>query len=415
MREKKICPLCHSNDLEPLRLRGVNKGLLSDSRIVDAKGFLKYYCRKCALGFRLADKTQVDDYYEQNYTLNTSAGEEHYFFLKDRWVKRSQAIFDLFYRDELSKASPDFSLLEIGCGKGSLLRVFQDNFPHASLTGIEPSRKAAALGRRRGLNVINSDLQEYADSHEEKFDYVISFGVLEHVLHPVEHVGLVKAMLRSNGKLMMGMPNADILSYDVFFDDHLSHFSLRSLSRLLDMNGLLVDRWIRPQLILENFLCVVAKNGHKAGVHPRLPRDKVRESFRFFKSVFKDVNRNIGKAGMLAVYGGSEVLSLLYAYTELNKPGRIALIIDDRPKTKYFHNIPIVQSRSLSRKRLEGIDLIVVATNKIYYQKITNRLGAQGYQGAILLPFRLRYRAGADRKDFFPKKGGPTKGGPTLT
>lgn len=128
---------------------------------------------------------------------------------------------------ELAKVRPGDKVLDIGCGTGPLARAVKAICPASEVTGVEPSRKALDIARRRaeeeGLRI------EYTPGFIEKipypdnfFDVAVSCMVLHHLPPELKVTGLkeVLRVLKPGGHIMMidvGPANKSIFSKFISF------------------------------------------------------------------------------------------------------------------------------------------------------------------------------------------------------
>lgn len=98
------------------------------------------------------------------------------------------------------------SVLDIGCGRGDLLRGIAERLPHGRLMGVDASE--AMLPRDvEGIEFVAADIISFEVS--EPFDVVVSQNVTEHV-PPVdldEHLRSVRRALRPGGTFVLLMPH----------------------------------------------------------------------------------------------------------------------------------------------------------------------------------------------------------------
>lgn len=135
-------------------------------------------------------------------------------------------------------------LLEIGCGSGAFLDAVRPYV--ADALGVEPDAASRDwIEGRMGFTVM----ERVADVLREAkpFDLVVLFHVLEHVLDPVRFLQSLSQLLRSNGRLVVEVPNVDdvlvavyqISAYLHFYYQkaHLYYFSRDTLSMTLNQAG----------------------------------------------------------------------------------------------------------------------------------------------------------------------------------
>ena len=143
-------------------------------------------------------------------------------------------------------------VLDVGAGPGRLVAALRDAGYEA--TGIEPSRRSAALAHQAGLPVQRCDLLEYADS---RLDAAVMWHVLEHLDDPPTALVTVRGWLRPGGLLLVGVPNVASLQAEVAGEGwlhldaprHRIHFTADGLRRLLVRSGFEVVR--THHLVLE--------------------------------------------------------------------------------------------------------------------------------------------------------------------
>jgi SAM-dependent methyltransferase len=98
-------------------------------------------------------------------------------------------------------------ILEVGCGFGDFVsRAICEASLEAE--GLEQNESAVREARRRGLPVRCANLVDEAKLRPAGYDAVCAFQVLEHVPNPGVFLGACCDLLRSGGKLIIGVPNA---------------------------------------------------------------------------------------------------------------------------------------------------------------------------------------------------------------
>ena len=139
-------------------------------------------------------------------------------------------------------------VLDIGCGRGLLLRAFQRN--GCDVTGTEFSDGACRFAREvLKLPVRVGELREL-NFPENSFDVVVMWHVLEHVSDPRPTLAEVARILRPGGIFLVGVPNfgsaeARLTKSGWFHLDiprHLSHHTPESLKSALAAAGLRTEK-----------------------------------------------------------------------------------------------------------------------------------------------------------------------------
>jgi homoserine O-acetyltransferase len=99
---------------------------------------------------------------------------------------------------------PDASVLDVGCGRGGLLKRLTQR-GHRYLVGVELDEQAILTCLRRGLDVIQADLNEgLPDFADRQFDCVVLSQTLQSI---VRTEAVVDAVLRVGRRCIISFPN----------------------------------------------------------------------------------------------------------------------------------------------------------------------------------------------------------------
>lgn len=229
------CRLCESDDLYLFYRQG-NNGQ-----------FHFYRCRSCKL---------------VNYDLQGGLDQKKYthtfidpsLYLHKQY-KGQKKTFEFIARHI---AQPG-TLLDIGCGNGSLLLVAREH--GWKVTGMELSEMyASELNKRYGIRVITANFLSYTPDEKESYDLVTLRHVLEHLPDPVIAMQKINALLRKGGIALLEFPNIDGAEAkfkrfldknqlykrkykDDYFPGHCHEFSEEPFRLLCDMTGFKVVLW----------------------------------------------------------------------------------------------------------------------------------------------------------------------------
>ena len=384
-----ICTLCGSHDATTLLESSTGRGMTSDSRIV-RRNLRKVQCNVCGLvrdGLPFA-ACELEQHYSANYTLNVAkSGEEHVFYSASGATARSRLIHDWILDLKSETNWPvGVRVLEVGCGQGSLLNQLRGTFPSAHLFGIDLSAQAVALANARGLNVRQGGLETLSG---EKYDIIIAFGVLEHVSNPRMFLAQVRELLAEEGEAILGQPMQDVPSYDVFFVDHLHHFTtdhVRSLGENVGFTqtGLRAGNPLSRNFSLHHFR--KSRQVCDATACSSATVSKCAEAIAIYQRVFSSLDDCLAKLGdneRIAVFGTGEVFTFLYTYSSLHSR-KILCGLDDNADRQANHNwpFPVV---SPDQAKVFGVSTVLLCVNTMYNDLLLERLSRLDMPGVTVL------------------------------
>lgn len=146
--------------------------------------------------------------------------------------------------------------LDIGCGKGRLGAFLMQRFA-AKVTGIEIFPEYAAEASKCLDEVLCGNIEELdLAAFANQFDYIIFSDSLEHLLDPESALMKAKTLLRSDGALLLSIPNVRnfrvtlplvLLGRFEYQDEglldrtHLRFFTRSSITNLLQHCGFEVE------------------------------------------------------------------------------------------------------------------------------------------------------------------------------
>jgi len=95
-------------------------------------------------------------------------------------------------------------VLDLGCGDGTLLSLLSSR-KHSDVMGIEIDREKVALCISKGLNVVQSDVNEALNEYQnDSFDYIILSITLQEIEDPSK---LISEMLRIGKNVIISIKN----------------------------------------------------------------------------------------------------------------------------------------------------------------------------------------------------------------
>lgn len=384
MSAERKCPVCDSTDWNVLIESSTSKIMTGDQRI--GKGNLnKIICTVCGLGANRFPYTEqeLETLYGEEYELNTYGREEHMFFTKEGPISRSQVFCDWISPHIPTSAE---NLLEIGCGEGMLLSKIQATLPELHCTGIDGSKKASNLAKKKGLNV-SQRLIHHSNDDLPKSDVIMMINVIEHVEDLKGVIQSMKNALRDDGRIIFCLPIQDYGGYDIVFAEHVWHFTVKQFKRILQRNGLNIVHTDANHPINHGIGLFVCESGNPQIENVGNQTSVLKDSWSKWNNVFNHVNTELVRLGpksKLAVFGSGEVLTLLLAFSNLSNRS-IEFVIDETPSKigTLKHGVKIF---GLDKLKDSVPEAVLVTTNPKYNQIITEKLRKSFDSQIILLP-----------------------------
>ena len=192
------CRLCGNNKYIKLRsyyTKDIIK-IYQDIFSLDVREYFKedrldlYQCAECSLQYFPNGVEGKSDFYEQLSKID-------WYYMKDKYE------YDYAIKKIIS-AKPE-SILEIGCGKGYFLDRVKDSF---FVRATEQNLEAIEELKAKGIML---------DDNQTKYDFIVSFQVLEHVKDIGDFIAWLRDKLNPGGHLLLTIPNPDSAYMKEFF------------------------------------------------------------------------------------------------------------------------------------------------------------------------------------------------------
>ena len=227
----RACRLCKAalDCGAALELRRVPRGAQyfpkSDERASDYSVNLDIYqCPYCGL-IQLSGEPVIYGEGETSATAFSPAMSEH----RTRQMREFVGHFGLAGK----------KVIDVGCGDGHVVKILSD--AGADAAGIEPSKKAKAIGESQGLRIIEGYVTREHEVEGSPYDAFVSIHSLEHAPDPNDFLQGVRAALAPRAVGMVEVPSVEqAIERSRFYDflaDHLSYFSAETLRFALEKNG----------------------------------------------------------------------------------------------------------------------------------------------------------------------------------
>jgi SAM-dependent methyltransferase len=237
MREM-TCPICRLNNSELLRELKTDR-LISEWNAkfgIDVREELQgssviqlHECRICLLRYFLPSTLAGPP------RIYEALEKFEWYYMQDKW-EHGVALEDL---DDCENG------VEVGCGFGDFV-ARAGTVKQIAFEGCEQNASAVKVAQARGLRVHLETLQGLANSRPAGYSAVCSFQVLEHLSDPRDFLNAACSLLRSGGKLMLGLPNAEsFLRHQYNILDMPPHHMTRWTAEVLTR----VQRWFPLKLL----------------------------------------------------------------------------------------------------------------------------------------------------------------------
>lgn len=192
-------------------------------------------CARCGLLLQqpLPPTERIDSFYPSSYRNHRQFSKRSFYWLLKNYQVNNLAR-DI---DHLSENKSD-TILEIGCGSGSLLISLQKRGLY-QVWGSDISDAGQHALSRMKIQFRKSNIEKSFPYHK-KFELLILNHVIEHLLDPVSVLSACREHLSERGKIIIITPNSDSILAHFFgkFSDginaprHICIFSPRSMEYL---------------------------------------------------------------------------------------------------------------------------------------------------------------------------------------
>jgi 2-polyprenyl-3-methyl-5-hydroxy-6-metoxy-1,4-benzoquinol methylase len=203
-------------------------------------------CSTCGHAFNMlshAERKALRAYYDAEYApTNMNAIEisgDRPGSADSKTVTRYSQLFNLLS----AYIHPQSEILDVGCAMGGLLQYLHEK-GYRCLSGVEMTETYVHQAKKEGLFLVERGEAEELPFHEKMFDAIVMEQVIEHVLSPARSFREARRVLKKNGMLFIGVPDASRYSDFNYFDfywvllrEHINHFDASHLEMLGLKNG----------------------------------------------------------------------------------------------------------------------------------------------------------------------------------
>jgi SAM-dependent methyltransferase len=231
------CELCRQAALvEYLDYRTLPR-VTSDSKPFPAGGRITV-CTECGTIQKLVEDKwlkEIDKIYSEFTIYHQSGGAEQPIFAKGDGKGQPRSVQLVDFLVERLGLAEDGRVLDFGCGNGTALRSFGGRLAKWKLYGSELSElNLPALMTVPGFIELFTVPPEQIQG---KFDLVMLFHALEHVIDPVKVLTSFAGLLEPGAHVFVEVPNNAQTPYDLLIADHMTHFTPDSLGYAAALAG----------------------------------------------------------------------------------------------------------------------------------------------------------------------------------
>lgn len=244
--------------------------------------------------------------------------------------------------------------------------------------GIEGSRRASELAKAKGLEV-RQGLILGRNENLPKSDVIIAITVIEHVEEISSFLSVLSSILNNNGRIIFCLPIQNYPGYDIFFADHIWHFTVNQFCYMMNRNNLKVIHVDYNHPIIHGlglFVCEVSNENLDFPVpyEPKFVTYNRNHWVRVFRRIDKWLDRS--ETSKIAVFGGGEVLALFMAFTSLGSRQILACLDEDLSKVgRKIQGIEIEHIEWLKTNQIDGI---LLTLNPKYHSLVMKKLEPYG-------------------------------------
>lgn len=266
------------------------------------------------------------------------------YIYKDEKLSKSQMHFE--WINKIANIGKCESMIEIGCGSGNLLKLFK--LPHKF--DIEPNKLAADYASKIasieniGFEKLNDDI---------KYDFIFSSCFIEHTVNPNDFLQKIRNISKTESIIIIGLPIQDFQSFDVYFLDHLHHFTIDQFVHLCHKNGFKVEHFEVGYKCMRSMGYFVLNLGENKLQSLSFQENK---NLNVSQSWIKNLTSFLEKTPEVFLFGYGETSFFFQTYTKVNEKKRI--YIDDT-RVHLGRNV-ITTNKALSDQLLNGKTLILL-------------------------------------------------------
>lgn len=346
--------------------------MVSDGRVI-GRALRKISCRACGYGFHANALTAdvLRGLYDDRYDLG----------LRDRQAERTRAEDYARQIDAFLHGVSFGTLLEFGCGAGSLLSALVGRWQGAQAMGVEPSAQLADVASREApakVRIVQGFAEDFAADAGVRFDLCLSVNVAEHALSPESFLDACRRTVRAGGTILVICPDGEMPGSELLFYDHISSFTRNALAAFAGRAGLKLVKSEGLVGMLSGFRAHLLRASEAAGPHPAAQEALAARRAQLFRvwSVCEGVVEQMTGRQDYAIFGIGEYADLLAAYCP-SVVRRAAYFVVDNPTRSMCHGRKVMATADyLGGSRIP----LLAAVHERSWDSLSSRLSALGVE-----------------------------------
>lgn len=357
------CNVCAAPLDDPVYESAENSSITTMNKVIAGKTRV-HFCDACG-HLQTSELPDLARYYAQEYEINLASEDDDQLYK----VVDGRSVYRADHQAQTALAKLGLRggerILDYGCAKAPTLRRIVSRVPGTIPMTFDLTDKYVRFWQTFvasgdwAVSTANPDWNGHVD-------VVLSFYALEHMANPGAAVAAIRALLKPGGTFYFIVPNTYANIADFVVADHINHFSVPSIERLMAGSGF--DAVTVDDNAHDAAFVVTARKADGAGIGEADPqvlaklRQRCIEMGRFWRDAAQGVQAfesALAPTARAAIYGAGFYGNFVAA--TLREPSRIACFVDQNKhlQGRIVQGRPVVAPADLP----EDIDALYVGLN----------------------------------------------------